>query len=306
MANIKWSYMDHWSMPTPGGPIDPHTSRRYMDLFVKQISAVGFTGYDTFLWRIPLFERIFGSVRDFNEFLRDRGIEKVIGVFWGSFAPYRRETHDASIKFLEQALKAAAPLQAELLINNPTGAYFLMEPVTDEKIKITAEFWNRAGKLTAEHGLKVSCHHEFWCGLNTYETIDKFYKWTDPKYVYYYCDAGQHAIAGVDPVAVYLKYHDRCSGFHFKDTHTVDTKGERFLPPDPECIAPSEARWFWEMGTPEGKVDFPALMRAIKEYNYKGWLGVEHDKADVAGGDYASSTCIASWYIQNVLSKIYA
>jgi inosose dehydratase len=301
-------------MFTPRGPITPYASRRYMDRLVKQISAVGFLGYDTFLARVPTFEKIFGSLQNFNGFLRDRGMEKVTGVFWSANRPYVRETHDASIRSLEQLLKVADPLAAEVLVNNPTGAYFLMEPVTDEKIKITADFWNRAGKLTLEHGIKVSCHHEFWCGLNTYETIDKFYKWTDPKLVYFYCDTAQHKIAGCDPVALYLKYHDRCSGFHFKDTHTIDVKGERFLPPDPECIAPSEARWFCEMGTPEGKCDFPALMKAMKEYNYQGWVGVEHDKvdiakgarADVGGGDYASSTCIAGWYIQNVLSKIYA
>ncbi len=293
-------------MLTPRGPLNPYSSRKYMDRVVKQISAVGFVGYDTFLFRVPLFERVFGSMREFDQFLRDRGIEKVTGMFWSAPAPYVRETHDSSIHSLEQLLKAADPLQAERLIMNPTGAYWQMAPVTDEKIQTTAEFWNRAGKLIAEHGMKLSCHHEFWCGINTLDTIDKFYKWTDPKYVYWYCDTAQHTIAGVDPVALYLKYHERCSGFHFKDTHTIDVNGERFLPPEPECIAPSEARWFWEMGTPQGKVNFPALMKAIKEYNYKGWLTVEHDKADVAGGDYASSTCVASWYIQNVLSKIYA
>jgi inosose dehydratase len=46
-------------------------------------------------------------------------------------------------------------------------------------------------------------------------------------------------------------------------------------------------------------------MKALKGYNYTGWLTVEHDKADVAEGNYASSTCRAKWYIDNVLSKIY-
>lgn len=196
-------------------------------------------------------------------------------------------------------LKVAGPLEAEVLVNNPTGAYFLMEPVTDEKIKITADFWNRAGKLTLEYGIKVSCHHEFWCGLNTYETIDKFYKWTDPKYVYFYCDTAQHAIAGCDPLTLYLKYHDRCSGFHFKDTHTIDVKGERFLPPDPECIASSEARWFWEMGLSGGLVNFPALMKSIRQHNYSGWIIVESDQSL----NPAESAMLNGWYVKNVLSK---
>ena len=113
-------------------------------------------------------------------------------------------------------------------------------------------------------------------------------------------------IAGLDPTALYEQYHDRCAGFHFKDTHNIDTKGEYRMPPDPELMAPSVKRWFWEMGTPEGLVDFPRLMKAIKAHNYKGWITVEHDKADLEGGSFAESTCIAKWYIDNVLSKIYA
>ena len=44
----------------------------------------------------------------------------------------------------------------------------------------------------------------------------------------------------------------------------------------------------------------------MKEYGYQGWVGVEHDKADIGGGNYPASTAIAAWYIRNVLQKIYA
>ena len=253
MANVKWSYQDHWSVLTPAGPMTPYSSRKYMDQLVKQIAAVGFLGYDSFLTRVPTLVRLFGSTRTFNAFLQDRGIEKVTLLFW-SATSYIRETHDRLIRGFEQLLKAADGLGAEAMPVNPTGAYWQMAPVTDEKIKITADFWNRAGKLALEHGIKLGIHHEFWAGITTLEQIDKLYSWTDPKYVYFFCDSAQHTIAGVDPVALYLKYHDRCCGFHFKDTHTVDVNGDRFLPPGPETLAPSEPRWFWEPGTAGGKV----------------------------------------------------
>ena len=60
------------------------------------------------------------------------------------------------------------------------------------------------------------------------------------------------------------------------------------------------------MGTDEGLVDFPALFKAMKTYGYEGWVGVEHDKADIGGGNYPASTAIAAWYIRNVLQKIRA
>ena len=42
----------------------------------------------------------------------------------------------------------------------------------------------------------------------------------------FYCDTAQHTIAGVDPVALYERLHDRCGGFHLKDTHHVDRTGD--------------------------------------------------------------------------------
>ena len=311
MDNLKWSYMDHWLTHTPRGLVTPDISIKYLDRYIKQLAGLGYTGFDTFGARLYRFAGMFGSIKKFEEFLQDRGIKKVVSVFHDyaymseSRAPHIRSTHDNIVKDVEQVLKAAEGLELENLIIMPTSTYWQVEPVTDEKIKIVADLWNRVGKITIAQGIKVSIHHEFWCGIRSMDEIDKFYKWTDPEYVYYFCDTAQHVIAGTDPVKIYMKYHDRCAGLHFKDTHNVDEKGEYRLPPDGEMMAPSVARWFWEAGTPEGLVDFPLMMKALKEYNYKGWISIEHDKADIEGGDYAESTCISRWYIDNVLRKIY-
>jgi inosose dehydratase len=315
MSNIKWSYMDHWLTDSPQGPVGPfsppYLAPKYMDKYVKQIAALGFKGFDIFGNRLSTLEIMFGSVKKYVEFLQERGIERIVSVFQAypniseTRAPHIRSTHDNILHDLEGFIKAVEGLGVENLVVMPASTYWQVEPVTDEKIKIMADLWNRVGKMSLEHGIKTTCHHEFWCAIRTMDEIEKFYNWTDPKYVYFFCDTAQHTIAGVDPVKLYLKYHDRCTGFHFKDTHNVDTKGEYRLPPDAELIAPSVKRWFWEMGTPEGLVDFPALMRALKDYKYSGWITVEHDKAYVGGGNYAESTCMAKWYIDNVLSKIY-
>ena len=75
--------------------------------------------------------------------------------------------------------------------------------------------------------------------------------------------------------------------------------------PDAEVMAPTTDRWFYEMGTEGGLVDFPALYGAMKDTNWQGWVGVEHDKADVGGGNYPESTAIAAWYLRNVLRPIH-
>jgi inosose dehydratase len=47
-------------------------------------------------------------------------------------------------------------------------------------------------------------------------------------------------------------------------------------------------------------------MEALRDAGYTGWVTVEHDKADIGGGSYSESTCVAMWYQQHVLSQVYA
>ena len=190
----------------------------------------------------------------------------------------------------------------ENFIVMPTSTYYQTEPVTDDTIKVVADLWNRVGKLTLEQGMKTTCHFEFWGAIRTREQLDTFFRYTDPEYVYFFCDTAQHTIAGVDPVQLFRDYTDRCTGFHFKDTKNVDEHEAYRTPPDPELMAPQVTRWFYEMGE-GGLVDFPALMKEIVARGYDGWLTVEHDKAELGGGSYAEATAVAKWYIDNVLAE---
>ena len=70
-------------------------------------------------------------------------------------------------------------------------------------------------------------------------------------------------------------------------------------------MAPQVTRWFYEMGE-GGLVDFPTLMVEIVRSGYDGWLTVEHDKAELGGGNYAEATAVAKWYIDNVLAEAQA
>jgi len=152
---------------------------------------------------------------------------------------------------VEQSLKLVEGLGVETFIAMPGGQYAQIEPVTDEKSRLMGEYYNRIGEVTLRHGIKLSCHHEFFCAIHSQEEIEKFYSATDPKYVFFYCDTAQHVIAGVDPVKLYMKYHDRCGGLHLKDTHYVDHVEDYRIPNDPEMNSSTTGRWFWEMGTRE-------------------------------------------------------
>jgi len=305
----KWSYMDHWVTQTPQGPQPPAFNKAYMDRYIKQLSALGFTGFDTFFFYLPLLKGMYGSLPGFERFLQDNGFDKITGIFSAYpyatkyTAPHVRETHDRIFADCESIMRDIDVLSVENFIVMPTSTYFQTEPVTDDKIKIVGELWNRVGEMTLAHGVTTTCHFEFWGAIRTREQIELFFEHTDPRYVHFFCDTAQHTIAGLDPLELFRLYGERCTGFHFKDTHTVDEHDAYKTPPDAELMAPGVDRWFYEMGTPGGLVDFPALMREIVSSGYDGWLTVEHDKADTFGGSYAEATCVAKWYIDNVLAE---
>ncbi|WP_432512106.1 sugar phosphate isomerase/epimerase family protein [Kineococcus sp. SYSU DK001] len=309
MAWTKWSYMDHWVTRTPQGPVRPDFNRAYMDRYLKQLAAAGFKGFDTFFFTLPTLTGMYGSLAGFEAKLREVGMEKITGVFTAypsatkHTSPHDRETHDRIFADSERTVQQLDGLAVENFIVMPTSTHFQTEPVTDDKIKAIADLWSRVGAMTLRHGMKTTCHFEFWGAIRTREQLDLFFEHSDPETVFFFCDTAQHTIAGVDPIDMFRDYRDRCSGFHFKDTHDVDP-GELYrTPPDPEAMAPGVDRWFYEMGTEGGLVDFPGLMREIVASGYDGWLTVEHDKADTHGGSYAEATCVAKWYIDTVLAE---
>lgn len=305
--HLKWTYMDHWTMQSGRGLVTPQLGPAYLDRFYKQIAVLGFQGIDLFEFRAYALLQHFGSMKKAQRFAQDRGIERFVNVFTvdAGELPHLPETHDLAVRQFEGKLKLFEDIDIDLFIVMPGARYWMVEPVTDDKIKIMAECWNRVGRMLAEHGVKLACHHEFYCCLHTKEEIDKFYSWTDPRYVSLFIDTAQHVISGVDPTDLYIKHHERVSCFHFKDTHHVDHTDDYRTPPDPERCAATTPRWFWQLGTKMGLVEFPKLMEALKQYGYQGWISVEHDKADI-GGNYAEATATGKWYIDNVLSKIYA
>jgi hypothetical protein len=139
-----------------------------MDRYVKQLSALGFRGFDTFFFYLPMLAGMYGSVPAFERFLQDNGFEKITGIFSAYpyatkyTAPHVRETHDRIVADCEATIRAVDGLSVENFIVMPSTTYFQVEPVTDDKIKTMADLWNRVGRRTLAHGMKTTCHFEFW------------------------------------------------------------------------------------------------------------------------------------------------
>ena len=165
-------------MPSARGPVSQYVSMREMDRFVKQLAAVGITGLDVFFFSLFKLQAMFGSLKTFESFLRDRGLEKLVGVFFGrpsaarDYAPHVRETHDAIVHGVETILRQCEGLAVENLVVMPTTACWNLEPVTDDKLHAVADLWNRVGRLTKPHGIKTGVHHRI-LGGRAYHRADR-------------------------------------------------------------------------------------------------------------------------------------
>ena len=145
---------------------------------------------------------------------------------------------------------------------------------TEEEWKKVTEGFNRLGRLAAEKGMKLTCHHHMGTGVQTVEEIDRFMAETDPRYVGLLFDSGHLTFAGVDPVPVLKKYIDRIQHVHLKDVRLpirdqARREGWSFLQAVRNGV-------FTVPG--DGDVDFAPIFNILAEHEYEGWVVVEAEQ----------------------------
>ena len=165
------------------------------------------------------------------------------------------------------------------------------------------------GEATKVAGVETAMHSDFLCGVRNESDICKLLEWSDPQSVGFAMDTAELTIAGIDAVKFYEKHHDRINHVHFKDATTTDTldeykdvNAEIEYWPTHLCAAGAKRgieRWYYEMGTPGGLVDFPALVRSMTAHDYDGWVVVESDQSPHA----EESVMLNGWYLKQVLSQ---
>lgn len=122
-------------------------------------------------------------------------------------------------------------------------------------------------KAAAAYGLTVSVHNHMGAPVETQEQLETFFeKCPDCGVV---LDTAHLAAMGGDPVAIVKKYPTRLSVIHLKDW--LDQK------PASECKWWGERGRFCELGAGNIGLDNLAVMKALVEVGYDGWIHVEHD-----------------------------
>lgn len=130
-----------------------------------------------------------------------------------------------------------------------------------------------ARRVREEAGLRTVFHPHCSTWIEAPHEIDKLLELTDPELVGLCLDTGHYRFGGGDPVEAVRRHADRIWHVHFKDCH-----------PDVAAQARRE-KWeynfavgqglFCELG--KGEVDFPAVLRALGDINYDGWVVIEQD-----------------------------
>lgn len=154
-------------------------------------------------------------------------------------------------------------------------------------IRQQAPLLNEIGQRARQQGLQIGLHPHLNTLVETPADIDLAMATTDQRYVKLSADTGHIHLAGGDVVAILHKYKARLNYFHFKD-------GVRpFVRPD---FKPN----LRELG--KGEVDFPGVMRLLKEIRFQGWINVEQDATILTPQE---SCRISMEYVKRVLKPIY-
>ncbi|MFY8142310.1 MAG: myo-inosose-2 dehydratase [Caulobacter sp.] len=147
--------------------------------------------------------------------------------------------------------------------------------------RLDAEGWTRFGaRLTkvadyiAAQGLKFAYHHHLGTVVERPQDLEAFLGATGPS-VGLTVDTGHAALGGVDPVALIRAHPERVAHVHCKDVRrevfqsVIGQKGGSFL----DGVL---AGMFTVPG--DGGLDYAAVMQALAEINYSGWIIVEAEQ----------------------------
>lgn len=153
---------------------------------------------------------------------------------------------------------------------------------TDADLHRLAQLMTEIGKQAAAFGVQAGFHNHMGTIGQTPAAVDTIMAAVDTKYVKLQLDTAHYFQAGGDPAAAIRKYKRELLFLHLKDvTPATNRYGYRFV----------------ELG--QGKLDFPAVIAAIKEVNFQGWAVIELD-GPTPGRTPKESAAISKEYLEKL------
>ena len=321
MSDVRWAYaVNQWDTN-----IDSFVRKREHERAFKTVSISGFSGVELTAVSFGAWEPLgtpqqiadlYGSVEKFGEFLTSCAIDAVSSYVYDPSVGFEVEMgrgpdplDPASVEQIVRTARwfadALRRLGGSVLVVRAAPSAWQTGALSDEQIRVLADLWNTVGSAVAEDGIALGLHVDFLSALRLGDGIHRLLAATDPATVGLAIDTAEYAIAGIDPVALYRRYADRVVHVQLTDARETVDDAEASTPHAEQFIrteggARKILRWFFEPSDERALVDFEALVGALSEHGYRGWIVVESDQSPHP----AESTMVAGWYVQKVLRPL--
>src|SRR5438874_324266 len=157
--------------------------------------------------------------------------------------------------------------------------------VTAEDYKTLGRRMTEIGKRSADLGVKVGYHNHMETIGQSPEEVDRVLDAADPRYVKLELDIAHYLQGGGDPAKAIQQYHDRLLFLHIKDVESTPNRDS----------ADGNGFRFVELG--RGRVDLPAVFKALQDVRYRGWAVVELDSVPDPSRSPTESARISKNYL---------
>jgi inosose dehydratase len=213
---------------------------------LREIAAAGYQGVEIFDGNLVEYE---GREEDLRRLLEENELQ-LVGTYSGGNFIFP-EILGEELWRVEKAAAVAAKLGAEHLVVG--GGAQRVGGVRDEDYDRLGDALDRVVSIAERHGLAASFHPHLTTIVETPEQLERV---LERSRINFCPDTAHNAAGGGDPVELIRRWSDRIVCVHLKD-FSSDPFG--FLP----------------LG--RGELDFPAMLAALDEAGYDGWITVEAD-----------------------------
>jgi inosose dehydratase len=174
----------------------------------------------------------------------------------------------------------------------------------DAALDRLAATWDAVGEAVRQDGVQLALHVDFLSALRRDGALDGLLARTDAGLA---LDTGELTVAGIDPLGLIERHGERIVHVQLKDALAVDTADEYLQPAAHWTVrvrggAREVPRWFAEPGADGGLVDAPAVVRALLDVGYDGWIVFESDQSPHP----AASALLGGYLLQRELGPLAA
>ncbi len=255
-------------MTSPSSTVNPiscHliTWRDDLETGMREAGGLGFHACETFTHTALAHADDPGAFRDL---LASQGL-RLSALYAGArFSDATKA--DETVVEIERIARFLSALEVDRIVLGPGGPR--TGPTPAEDLKQACQTIEEAARRTAALGVHACVHPHLGTEIQDRAEIDAVMAGTDPELVGFCPDTAHLTGAGMDPVDLIRTYGRRIGYVHLKDIGADAPVG-----PDLNASGTDAMSFFCELG--RGDVDFPAVLAALGEVGYGGWLTVEID-----------------------------